>query len=125
MFAENPIQPVNPVSGANILDPDLGYWQIVRKLRNEIAGGREASPSDWCFITSIATRQSGGVKGGVVFPASIEVAARRIAEGTHRTSTQDEISAYKADLAARTEKLEVAEEKAKTTYTKRAREIKQ
>lgn len=57
------------------------------------------------FITSQAFPGSKrvGHAPGVVFMATREIAARHLATGTHRLSTDEEIAAYKAEFDKRTE----------------------
>lgn len=71
---------------------ELGYWDRVAMARTTIT-----SPLDGeVFITAV---WSGA--GNPVCGATHEVAARRIAEGTHRQSTEEEIKHFRTEQANR------------------------
>ena len=48
----------------------------------------------WCYITSVKNRQAQTIEGSIC-EATINLAGQRIAEGTHRLATDEEIRAYK------------------------------
>lgn len=54
----------------------------------------------WCYITSIRNRDRGTLEGDIC-EANINLAGQRIAEGTHRLATDEEIKKHKADHAKR------------------------
>jgi hypothetical protein len=83
------------------------YWGAVRETREAL---QKEFPDGAVHITSIANRYT-GLKGDVVNEASVQHAAERVASGTHRISTDEEIKAYWADNAKRAVDIENAERK--------------
>jgi hypothetical protein len=67
------------------------YWQTVRKIASDLP--------EAVYLTSLDSRTR-GTQAGAVCLCSREIAARRIAEGTHRVATEAEVEQYKAHLEA-------------------------
>jgi hypothetical protein len=70
------------------------YWQTVKRYREEL----QTSQPDGAWITTLPNRVY-DLPAGVVSLASPELAARRLAEGSHRLATPEEIRKYHADQA--------------------------
>lgn len=99
------------------------YWQKVKHARYLLAQkfNKDWNPNykvsdtePWIYITAVKNNEEvylQGVQNVAIqtFEASVENAARRISEGTHRLATDDEVVKFKADRAGR-ERLCIEEE---------------
>jgi hypothetical protein len=68
------------------------------------------------YLTSVRNRDRNTEEGSIVI-AQVNLAAQRIAEGTHRLSTDAEIEAFQAEHARRKDSALQAEVKKQTMYT--------
>ncbi len=82
------------------------YWHRVQGFR-EVLSERFLDGS--LHITAVENDADGEIVKGHCKPASIEVAARHIARGTHRIARDEEIKAYLAYKASERERLHAAE----------------
>lgn len=85
------------------------YWAQVKQARTLIS-----TPT--AFITSLDVPEK-GVTPGAVCEASAETAARRMAERTHRLSSEAEIKAFHREQAARDRECRILTEKQKNNST--------
>lgn len=69
------------------------YFADIRKYREQLLS---QYPDGEVTLTSLANRAKGTTAGAVVL-ATIEIAARCLAEQTHRLATKEEIAKYRAD----------------------------
>jgi hypothetical protein len=91
------------------------YWQDQMAIKAELV----ATGQRTFYITSIDNRRTGMV-GGQVFPASAHNAANRLADGTHKKSTPEEIERYHRERDAEVTRLAKIEESRKNTMTIRS-----
>ena len=94
--------------------PAAAYWAEVRERQAELK--EQFKDFTFTYITSIENRRKQMV-GGRVFEADFRNAAMRLADGTHRVSTPEEIERYRADRSNRAASLQEIEEKRKNTMT--------
>jgi hypothetical protein len=72
------------------------YWKDRRAIQNGL-------PEGDVFLVSIENPRRGWT-GGIVTEVSREIAARDIAEGSHRIATPEEVEAYRIDQQRRAER---------------------
>jgi len=65
-----------------------------------LAGRDDTKGGGAIFITSV-DKPLEGITGGSISGVTVEIAARRIVEGSHRLATKDEIASFKAAQRAR------------------------
>lgn len=88
------------------------FWQSVHEARAELS--HDVAESDFqpkngdCYITSVKSRIA-NTNAGVVSLASIKLAGQRVAEGSHRLSTEAEVKDYLAQQRKAAEAVRSAE----------------
>jgi hypothetical protein len=89
------------------------YWLAVRQEEDKLP------PQQTYFLTSLALptiRSDPHWRAGIVFEvATRRMAAQRLAEGTHRLSTPEEIAAYHAAQKQREDELRVIEDRRRSS----------
>jgi predicted phage tail protein len=73
-------------------------------------------PGDAFFIVSIESKDHSNHKPGVVVEVTRETAAKCLYERTHQLASEDQIAAYKQDMADRTERANAEEVKRKQQF---------
>jgi len=79
--------------------PEIQYWSNVKIARQGLP------PGETFHITSLTHNSLRDFKPGVTCTAMREIAARRIAEGTHRLATPEEASAWDAQQESNAQSL--------------------
>ena len=89
------------------------FWLDVKEMSQQIVAESarqklQKGAPEWFYVTSIVTRRN-GMSNNRVSMAQRQLAAQRIVEGTHRLSSDDEISSHSAEQARKREEMKSQE----------------